>query len=75
MEGRQPDIKTVESSIVSRLKSAKNQHVSHVVLKVPDTFTEDDIDAGFQKFKKDYHTYMDILYIYKNQIVHKIIQA
>lgn len=69
------DIKTVESSIVSRLKSAKNQHVSHVVLKVPDTFTEDDIDAGFQKFKKDYHTYMDILYIYKNQIFHKIIQA
>ena len=69
------DIKTVESSIVSRLKSAKNQHVSHVILKVPDTFTEDDIEAGFQKFKKDYHTYMNILYIYKNQIFHKIIQV
>lgn len=69
------DIKTVESSIVSRLKSAKNQYVSHVVLKIPDTFTEDDIAEGFQKFKEDYHTYMDILYIYKNQILHKIIQA
>ena len=75
INGLLADIKTVESSIVSRLKSAKKQHVSHVVLKIPDTFTEDDIDEGFQKFKKDYHTYMDILYIYKNQIFHKILQA
>lgn len=69
------DIKTVESSIVSRLKSAKKQHVSHVVLKIPDTFTAEEIAEGFQKFKKDYHTYMDILYIYKNQIFHRILQA
>ena len=75
INGLLADIKTVESSIVSRLKSAKKQHVSHVVLKIPDTFTVEEINEGFQNFKKDYHTYMDILYIFKNQIFHKILQA
>lgn len=68
------DIKTVETSIVSRLKSAKSQHVSYVVLKIPDNLTVDDIEAGFKEFREDYHTDMEILYIYENQIFRRTIK-
>lgn len=71
LNGYLADIKTVEESIVSRLEKAKKQHVYHVVLKIPDNFTQDDIKNGFKSFKEKYHKSMWILYIHQG-LIHEI---
>ncbi len=68
LDGYLTDIKTVETSISSRLKKAKKQHVNHVVLKIPNNFTEYDIQKSFEEFREDYHKAMWILYIHQGTI-------
>ena len=59
------DIKTVDTSISSRLKSAKEQKLRHCVLVIPDTFTEKQINETFSGWD---HGRLHVLWIYKGQI-------
>lgn len=59
------DIKTVDTSISSRLKSAKEQKLRHCVLVIPDTFTEKQINEAFSGWD---HGRLHVLWIYKGQI-------
>lgn len=58
------DIKTVESSIVSRLKSVKSQGLRNVVLFIPERFSESEIQTVFTNWR---HGRLNVLYIYKGK--------
>ena len=59
------DIKTVDTSIKSRLKAAKDQKVKNVVLFIPEKFSEKDIEEAFNDWS---HGTLNIIYIYKGEI-------
>jgi SPP1 gp7 family putative phage head morphogenesis protein len=65
INGYLSDIKTVDTSILSRLKSAKEQKLRHCVLVIPDSFNEMDIQDAFSNWK---HGRLSIVYIYKQTI-------
>ncbi|MBO4728142.1 MAG: minor capsid protein [Spirochaetaceae bacterium] len=63
--GHLADIKTVDTSITSRLKSAKKQNVKYCILVVPDTFSEEQIEEAFNSWS---HGRLNIIMIYKGII-------
>lgn len=63
--GHLADIKTVETSITSRLKSAKEQKVKYCILVVPDTFSEEQIEEAFNSWS---HGRLNVIMIYKGII-------
>ena len=65
LNGRLADIKNVDTSIKSRLKSAKKQRLRNVVLNIPDSFTEQEIKQTFSDWK---HGRLTVVWIYKGQI-------
>ena len=65
LNGKLADIKTVSTSIKSRLKSAKNQKLKNVVLFIPDNFSLEDIYSTFENWS---HGRLNITWIYKNKI-------
>lgn len=65
LNGRLADIKNVDTSIKSRLKSAKEQRLRNVVLNIPDSFTEQEIKQTFSDWK---HGRLTVVWIYKGQI-------
>lgn len=65
LNGKLADIKTVSTSIKSRLKSAKNQKLKNVVLFIPDNFSLEDIYSTFEDWS---HGRLNITWIYKNKI-------
>ena len=72
INGKLADIKTVEDSISSRLKSAKNQKLRNAVLVIPDNFTEEQINEAFSKWKEKNHGRLNVIWIWRktiNQIV------
>lgn len=65
INGKLADIKTVDTSIASRLKKAKVQKVRNAVLYIPDRFSESDIEEVFNDWS---HGTLNVLYIYKGEI-------
>lgn len=65
LDGKLTDIKTVSTSIKSRLKSAKNQKLKNVVLFIPDSFTLEEIYSTFENWS---HGRLNITWIYRNKI-------
>jgi len=64
------DIKNVEESIKSRLKSAKTQKLTHVILNIPASFSDADIQKVFSTWT---HGRLDVLYIHNGTIYrHKL---
>ena len=63
--GKLADIKNVDTSIKSRLKSAKEQRLRNVVLNIPDSFTEQEIKQTFSDWK---HGRLTVVWIYKGKI-------
>lgn len=72
INGKLADIKTVEDSIKSRLKSAKDQKLRNAVLVIPNSFTEEQINEAFSKWKEKNHGRLNVIWIWRktiNQIV------
>ncbi len=65
LNGKLADIKNVDTSIKSRLKSAKEQRLRNVVLNIPESFTETEIKKTFSDWK---HGRLTVVWIYKGQI-------
>ena len=65
LNGKLADIKNVDTSIKSRLKSAKEQRLRNVVLNIPDSFTEQEIKQTFSDWK---HGRLTVVWIYKGKI-------
>ena len=69
VNGLLADIKTVDTSIYSRLWSAKKvQKLSHCVLMIPSNFTESQIAESFKKWDEEHHGALEVLWIYKGKI-------
>ena len=67
------DIKTPEkldsAGIKSRLRSALDQGVTHVILQISDDMPELEINRGFNRFKGEKHSLsLKVLWIYKGNI-------
>lgn len=73
VNGFMTDIKTPQkldsNGIKSRLKSALEQRVTHVVLYISDNMPESEIERGFKRFAGEKHSVvLKVLWIYKNAI-------
>ena len=65
LNGKLADIKNVETSLKSRLKSAKDQKLRTVVLNIPESFSKDEIYKTFSDWK---HGRLSVIWIYKGEI-------
>jgi len=72
IDGKLADIKIVEKSIKSRLRSARDQELTNVVLTIPESFSEQNIRDAFSKWKGGHHTKMNVIWIYK-KIIHEAV--
>ena len=71
LNGILTDIKTVDTSITSRLKSVKKQKLHNAVLYIPDTFSLEEITAAFDSWS---HGTINLLWIYKGEIHERKLQ-
>ena len=71
LNGILTDIKIVEKSIKSRLKSAKEQKLKKVVLFIPDFFSRETIEKTFTEWS---HGTLEVLWIYKGKINKKYLK-
>ena len=71
LNGFLADIKIVEKSIKSRLKSAKEQKLKKVVLFIPDFFSRETIEKTFTEWS---HGTLEVLWIYKGKINKKYLK-